>query len=71
MAGTLEILGLSPWNDFHIFETIDSASLESCTYYFFNKSECDMIKSLLPNLDVQGKLSFKSVKLFWEQFYEK
>ncbi|MEY8420322.1 hypothetical protein AALA83_13730 [Oscillospiraceae bacterium 44-5] len=71
MAGTLEILGLSPWNDFHIFETIDSASLESCTYYFFNKSECDMIKSLLLNLDVQGKLSFKSVKLFWEQFYEK
>lgn len=71
MEGALEILGLSPWNDFHIFETIDLASLETCTYYFFNESECDMIKSLLPNLDVQGKLSFKSVKLFWEQFYEK
>lgn len=71
IEGKLEILGFSLWNDFHIFETIDSAPLENCTYYFFNKSECGMIKSILPNLDVQGKLSFKSVMLFWEQFYEK
>ena len=30
IIGTLEILGLSPWNDFHIFESIDAADLKKC-----------------------------------------
>lgn len=70
IIGTLEILGLSPWNDFHIFESINAADLESCTYYFFNRSECDVIKDLLPTLSGQGKLNFQSVKEFWERYYE-
>lgn len=63
--GTLEILGLSPWNDFHIFESIDSSDLEKCVYYFFNESECYTIKDLLPYLWEQKKLEFESVKTFW------
>lgn len=70
IVGTLEILGLSPWNDFHIFESINAATLEECTYYFFNDSECDIIKNLLPTLNDQGKITFKSVKTFWEGYYE-
>lgn len=71
ITGTLEILGLSPWNDFHIFESIDSSALEHCTYYFFNQTECDMIRKLLPTLDQQNKLEFNSVQSFWEKCYEK
>ena len=69
--GTLKILGLSPWNDFHIFESIDAADLEKCVYYFFNENECDIIKNLLPTLYEQRKLKFESVKAFWEDCREK
>lgn len=69
--GTLEILGLSPWNDFHIFESINTADLKKCVYYFFKKSECNIIKNLLPNLFEQGNLKFESVEVFWENCYEK
>ena len=71
IIGTLEILGLSPWNDFHIFESIDTADLEKCVYYFFNENECDIIKNLLPTLYEQRKLKFESVKAFWEDCCEK
>ena len=71
IVGTLEIIGLSPWNDFHIFESINAAALSMCTYYFFNENECDVVKSLLPTLSGQGKIRFKSVKEFWEKYYEK
>ena len=70
IVGTLEIIGLSPWNDFHIFESINVAALSMCTYYFFNENECDLVKSLLPTLSGQGKIRFKSVKEFWEKYYE-
>lgn len=71
IKGTLEILGLSPWNDFHIFEAIDTANLEECLYYFFNKNECDVIENLLPTLKEQGRLKFKSVEAFWRNQGEK
>lgn len=70
ISGTLEILGLSPWNDFHIFESINLADLEECVYYFFDKSECKIIKNILPTLFEQGKLKFESVETFWENCYE-
>ena len=63
-------LAFSPWNDFHIFESINVAALSMCTYYFFNENECDVVKSLLPTLSGQGKIRFKSVKEFWEKYYE-
>lgn len=31
ITGELVILGLSPWNDFHIFETIDKSEIDACT----------------------------------------
>ena len=71
ISGLLEIIGLSPWNDFHIFESINIADLDECVYYFFEENECDIIKNLLPILDKQKKLKFKSVKAFWEECYEK
>lgn len=66
IQGRLEILGLSPWNDFHIFETIDAASLDECIYYYYDKSECDVVEGLLPNLRNQGVLKFASVVELWE-----
>lgn len=71
ITGTIEILGLSPWNDFHIFESINDSMVDECIYYYFSDSDCGIIKSLLPNLDAQGKIRFMSVKTFWEECYEK
>ena len=68
---TLQILGLSPWNDFHIFESVNDSDIDKCVYYYFDESECDKIKELLPELNVQGKIEFLSVKAFWENCYEK
>jgi len=70
ITGSIEILGLSPWNDFHIFESINSASLEECVYYYFNDSECDEIRALLPKLESDNILKMKSVKDFWREMYE-
>ena len=66
VTGELTILGLSPWNDFHIFETIDNANLDNCLFYYYNKDECETIKSLLPSLSAKNRLQFKCVKTFWE-----
>ena len=71
ITGTLQILGLSPWNDFHIFESVNDSDSDKCVYYYFDESECDKIKELLPELNVQGKIEFLSVKAFWENCYEK
>lgn len=71
ITGTLQILGLFPWNDFHIFESVNDSDIDKCVYYYFDESECDKIKELLPELNVQGKIEFLSVKAFWENCYEK
>lgn len=71
ITGTLQILGLSPWNDFHIFESVNDSDIDKCVYYYFDESECDKIKELLPELNVQGKIEFLSVKAFWENCYKK
>lgn len=65
MEGDLVILGLSPWNDFHIFESIDDASITSCTFWYYSDEECDEVRKLLPNTDGNGKLAFKNVKEYW------
>ena len=70
VTGELQILGLSPWNDFHIFETIDSSLLSSCIYYFCSQEQCDRVKQLLPKLCGAGKINFLPVKDFWGQMYE-
>ena len=65
MEGDLSILGLSPWNDFHIFESIDSANISSCTFWYYNEEECEEVRKLLPTISRADKLEFKNVKEFW------
>lgn len=71
ITGELEILGLSPWNDFHIFEAIDSAPISCCSYYFYSEGQCERVKELLPRLLEEGKVTFLSAKDFWRALYEK
>ncbi|EGT3844969.1 hypothetical protein RZ882_015565 [Clostridioides difficile] len=66
ITGELTILGLSPYNDYHIFEMIESAKLLKCKFYYYNESECERIKTLLPNLYRERKLEFLNVQIFWE-----
>lgn len=67
-TGTLEILGLSPWNDLHIFEAIDSAEVEDCIYYYFSESDAAEVERLLPNLKRKCRIRFSPVKSFWEAY---
>ena len=66
MTGELDILGLSPWNDFHLFRMIDQARLDKCVYYYFEKEDCPRIQALLPKLVENNELTFKDVHDFWE-----
>lgn len=65
IKGTLDILGLSPYNDYHLFEIIDNSNIDECIYFYFDESDCDRIESLLINLKSENKLHFKQVKDFW------
>ena len=70
ISGELEILGLSPWNDFHIFETINLLCLSACVYYYFSESECEKVKVLLHRLNNSGALRFENVENFWRRMDE-
>ena len=65
ITGELVILGLSPWNDFHIFETIDKSKIDACTFYYFSEEQCEKVSSLLPITNQRGALHFSSVQEFW------
>ena len=65
IKGDIYILGLSPYNDSHIFEIINKSDINKCYYYYFNILECSKIEELLSNLKSKGKLIFKDVKKFW------
>lgn len=67
ITGELEILGLSPWNDFHIFETVDKSHIDYCTFYYFSKEQCHKVASLLPTINRKGILHFSSVQEFWRR----
>ncbi len=70
IQGKLEILGLSPWNDFHVFEAIDKSNITQCTYYYFSLEQCNKIKILLPNLMEKERMKFVSLADFWRKIYE-
>lgn len=70
IQGELEILGLSPWNDFHIFETIDNSNITQSTYYYFSLEQRDKIKMLLPKLIAKGCVKFVPLTDFWRKIYE-
>ncbi len=65
ITGNIEILGLSPWNDFHIFESIDNSNIDRCIYYYYLEEQCEKVKELLPNLHSAGKIEFVETKEFW------
>lgn len=61
IKGELVILGLSPYNDRHLFDLINKTNLEKCTYFYYDTSECSVIKQLLGRIE----LIFKDVRAFW------
>lgn len=65
IKGKLTILGLSPYNDYHLFEIIDNSNIDECVYFYFDESDCYRIKLLLSTIRSRKKLSFKSVEEFW------
>lgn len=65
ITGEIEILGLSPWNDFHIFESINNANIDKCIYYCCSQEQCEKVKELLPNLFATHKIEFVETKEFW------
>ena len=67
MTGELTIFGLSPYNDYHLFEMIDNTELSECIFYYYDYLECERIKLLLFQKEAERKLVFKSVKEFWER----
>jgi len=65
IKGRITILGLSPYNDYHLFDIIDNSALDECVYYYFTQSEQNKVESIFPQLNKCGKLQFKSVQEFW------
>lgn len=70
IKGELEILGLSPWNDFHIFEAIEKSEITQCTYYYFSDEQRDKVLEMLPTLHSKGLLKLCPLKNFWSKMYE-
>lgn len=64
ISGSLDVLGLSPYNDNHIFSRInENNSLETITYYYYSESENDTVLSILNKKQVV----LKSVVEFWKE----
>ena len=70
ITGELDILGLSPWNDFHIFESIEKSKVTKCTYYYFSDEQCDKVTEILPTISAKGILQLCPLKDFWSKMYE-
>lgn len=61
MTGALTILGLSPYNDKHIFEMINDSDVECVTFYYYDKVEKSDVAKV-----IQGKdISYESAQKFW------
>lgn len=61
ITGEIAILGLSPYNDHHLFRIMDKSAITRCTYYFHDESQREAVSSLLPNKQVV----FEDVLSFW------
>ncbi len=70
ITGELEILGLSPWNDFHIFESIEKSKITKCTYYYYSDEQRNKVTEILPTLFAKGILQLCPLKDFWSKMYE-
>lgn len=64
MFGHLTILGLSPYNDNHIFTMInDNDDISEVNYYYYEENEMQDVKEILSN----HKVIFKDVRSFWDR----
>ena len=63
IEGELDIIGLSPFNDNHIFEAISkNKNLATINYYYYDPHEIDSVKSIL-----EGKsTNYRSIVTFWQ-----
>jgi hypothetical protein len=62
--GELIILGLSPYNDLHLFELINNSKIDKCIFYYFDETEKDIVRNLLHDTE----LEFINVNTFWKQY---
>ena len=63
MEGELHIIGLSPYNDFHIFDMINNSNISNINYYYFDESECSSVEKLI-NLK---NINFLKIVDLWEE----
>ena len=62
ISGSVVILGLSPFNDTHIFKGInENTKIDNVVYYFYDIKERDLVKTMLKNYNV----TFNNVMDFW------
>ncbi len=62
ISGTLEMLGLSPNNDEHLFIMINqNPKIKSVVYYYFNDNEIEELPK-----HIKKPITFKKVKQLWE-----
>lgn len=63
ISGELHIIGLSPFNDNHIFDAInENILLKKIVYYYYQQEECSRISKTLTQKDIE----YKSVKNLWQ-----
>ena len=63
IEGELTIIGLSPYNDSHIFKMInENKKLSKVIYYYFDNSEIDTVEELL----LDQSIEFLDVREFWD-----
>lgn len=64
IKGSLTIMGLSPNNDTHIISLIqNNENIDRVEYYYFDKSEGEIVKSLFEN----KKVIISDIKEFWRK----
>lgn len=68
-SGTIYILGLSPFNDNHIFNAISkNLSLNKVVYCYFDENECSRVSKVLQRETLN--ISFLHVKKIWNWINE-
>lgn len=64
IEGELSILGLSPYNDLHLFELINNSQIKKCIFYYFEELEKEIVSKLLNEIE----LEYVNVKTFWKRY---
>ncbi len=70
LSGELTIIGLSPYNDSHIFECINRSNLDSVKfYYFFNISEKSEIEKQLKTIKLNITKPYEIINIndLWQE----